>query len=170
MSKELDYIRDRVGYLITEAKAILKYIDEVNAEEMNNSKIKESEINNCPQTMEEYAQEIFRMCPICNCIPLCCEIEVETSFDRVVAPHEIYDTLQFDLSDEEGDLRMPYQYDNITFGDWEKIWNYWVQMIKMSKYEKEHEKLDDYCEFTHVSIQAFSKKTNKIEYFEDINR
>lgn len=123
--------------------------------------------------IKEVADEIFGLCPTCNFIPVAVETDSYNDFTTEVDLDRIWECCDRYLCDEEDNeygLVMPYQHDEMTFGDWKKVEKLWKEIIKLAgfKYSVSHD--GDYCEDYHVSVDGYSKKKKKIECFYDVNR
>ena len=86
-------------------------------------------------------------------------------FDRIL---EICDSL-CDEEDNHYGLVMPCQSDDMTFGDWKKVEKLWQKLINIVGYKYSINHDGDYCEYYHLNVIGYSKKTNKIERYYDIN-
>lgn len=117
---------------------------------------------------KKLAEEIFNLCPKCNCIPLAVETTSGSKWITETNPDTVYNYCS-DYMDENSDYVMPFQDDDMKFGDWKKISKDWDKMCELSGIKADVDE-GDYCEFFHLSVYVYSKETNKIEYIPDINR
>lgn len=123
--------------------------------------------------IKEVADEIFKLCPVCNFIPVAVETESEMDFTTEVDFDRIWEVCCDYICDEEDNdygLVMPYQTDDMTFGDWKKVDKLWKELINLAGYKYSLTHDGDYCEFYHVNVIGYSKKKKKIEEHYDINR
>ena len=158
-----DYEGDPVDLLESVTRKVLKYQRE----------IQEGLLKKNIEKIKELADEIFELCPVCNFIPVV--VQTDSGNDFVTNPD--FDTIWEEcceyLCDEEDndyELVMPYQHDDITFGDWKRVIEKWKEIVKLAGYKYKCEHDGDYCEDYHVSVEGFTKKKRKIEEFCDINR
>ena len=119
----------------------------------------------------QLANEIFDLCPNCNCIPLAVEHVVGSDYITTVAWDDVYTyTEETDFSswinDDEHYVSPVEVMDDVKIGDWKKVIKKWQEMIKKSGLKNETDR-GDYCEFIHNSFYVYSKKTDKIEYLPD---
>ena len=125
------------------------------------------------EELNKTAEEIFKLCPDCNFIPVAIESGSEDVFTTSPNLEDIWESCYNYLIDpEENDyeLIMPHQTDEMTFGDWKKINELWEKMIMHAGYKYHTDNDGDYCEFYHLSVHGFSKKAKKIVDYYDINR
>lgn len=123
--------------------------------------------------IKDVANEIFALCPTCNFIPVAIETDSYNDFETIVDFDTIWERCCDYICDEEDNdygLVMPYQHDDMTFGDWKKVEKLWKKLIKLSGYKYSMSHDGDYCEDYHISVDGYSKKKKKIECFYDINR
>ena len=123
--------------------------------------------------IKEVADEIFKLCPVCNFIPVAVETESEMDFTTEIDFDRIWEVCCDYICDEEDNdygLVMPYQTDDMTFGDWKKVDKLWKELINLAGYKYSLTHDGDYCEFYHVNVIWYSKKKKKIEEHYDINR
>ena len=123
--------------------------------------------------IKEVADEIFKLCPVCNFIPVAVETQSEADFETHVDFDRIWECCCNYLCDEEEndyELIMPYQMDEMTFGDWKKVEKLWQELIKLAGYKYSMSHDGDYCEYYHINAIGYLKKSKKIEEYCDINR
>ena len=123
--------------------------------------------------IKEVADEIFKLCPVCNFIPVAIETDSYNDFETIVDFDTIWERCCDYLCDEEDndcEIVMPYQDDDMTFGDWKKVEKLWKELIQLAGYKYSISHDGDYCEEYHLSVNGYSKKKKKIECHYDINR
>lgn len=123
--------------------------------------------------LKKVAEEIFKLCPDCNLIPVAVETGSEDVFTTYTSLEDIWETCSYYLMDPEDnhyEIAMPHQTDDMTFGTWKKINELWDKMIMLAGYKYGTSNDGDYCNFYHVCVYGFSKRTKMIEEYDDVNR
>lgn len=156
---------------------VVKLVDGYNDEELDElvEKVKKErerirKKNEDPLSAQELADEIFKICPDCNFIPLAIETTCECTYTTSIDVEEIDDY----LSEEEKRLKknkgfiLPHQNDDMKIGDWKKIPELRTRLAKKIglRYNEEN---GDYCGLFHLSVCGWVKEMGKHEWFYDIN-
>ena len=123
--------------------------------------------------LNRVANEIFELCPVCNFIPVAIETQCEDVFETEIDFERIWESCYDYLLDKDDNKLgwvMPYQDDDMTLGNWKKVAKLWKEAIALAGFKHQTSNDGDYCEFYHLSVNGFCKKTRKIEWAGDINR
>ena len=134
-----------------------------NQEVLTPEEVTEKEIE-----FKKLAEEIFNLCPKCNCIPLAVETTSGSKWITETNADEIYNYCEKYMG-ENSEYVMPFQDDDMKIGDWKKICKNWDKICESSGFKYAVDE-GDYCEFFHLSVYAYLKETENIHYIPDVNR
>ena len=113
--------------------------------------------------IKEIAEEIFKLCPKCNFIPLAYDYNDGTTLVTDKDFEELYDIANDNLP--TNDYCIPFEDDDMKLGDIKKMWVLFDKIIK-NCYIREC-KLPNYCdysEYTYYGVWGYNKKSKQIEY------
>lgn len=155
-----NYTENEVNEIIKEVKAL--YLDSITV-------LEPEEVHRQQIEFIETTEEIFNLCPKCNCIPIAIEYTVENSHITDTDFETVYDYCVDYINEEIGEYVMPFFDDDMTLGQWKEVTKKWKWLNRNSGIKDGADKCD-YCEFFHLSVYMFDKASKTIKFIADINR
>lgn len=155
-----NYTEDEVNEIIEEVKAL--YLDSITV--LEPEEVHEQQIEFIKTT-----EEIFNLCPKCNCIPIAIEYTDGNSYITDTDFDTVYDYCVDYIKEEIGEYVMPFFDDGMTLGQWKELTKKWKWLNRNSGIKDSADK-GDYCEFFHLSVYMFDKASKTIKFIADINR
>ena len=146
-----------------EKDKIQKAIKELEEEALK--KVKEAKDPFNVEGIQKYLDRIFEICPNCNFIPLAYDYNRDIS----VITDKDFDELEA-ISTNIKDYIIPYENDNMRYGDVKDLWECWEKAVKYCNIQKGEDLGEaDYTENIYYGIWGYLKDSKTVKYLSDVN-
>lgn len=158
-----NYTEDEINEIIEEVKAL--YLDSITV-------LEPEEVHRQQIEFIETTEEIFNLCPKCNCIPIAIEYTDGNSYITDTDFETVYDYCVDYINEEIGEYVMPFFDDDMTLGQWKELRKKWKWLNRNSGIKYDVDKSDYYaeCKYFYLCVYVFDKASKTIKFITNFSR